>query len=187
MVMEGDEAGRRSRLTSKSGFRTGIKVSLCLAEHVQGASGPTRSGWDRRAALVWGRGPQTAKGPHTQGLCSVSSRLLDDKRRRRAFRRLTMLSSACQVPAGQKGRLRGPDLRPDADDVSSRAAPELGTEAGRTRATCNSCACAGHVAWETWVPPGAGDRSCPAGLGRHGAAAHRQRVTQDVPCFVSLP
>lgn len=98
--MEGDEAGRRSRLISKSGFRTGIKVSLCLAEHVQGASGPARSGWDRRAALVWGRGPQTAKGPHTQGLCSVSSRLLD-KRRCCAFRRLATLSSACQVPGKQ--------------------------------------------------------------------------------------
>lgn len=36
MVTEGDEAGRRSRLTSKSGFRTGVKVSLGLAEHVRG-------------------------------------------------------------------------------------------------------------------------------------------------------
>lgn len=36
---------------------------------------------DRQAALRWGRGSQTAKGPHTQGLFSASSRLLDDKRR----------------------------------------------------------------------------------------------------------
>lgn len=45
-------------------------------------------------------GAQTAKGPHTQGLVSESSRLLDDKRRRWAFR-LTALSSACQAPGKQ--------------------------------------------------------------------------------------
>lgn len=48
-----------------------------------------------------GRGSQTARGPHTQGLSSGSSRLPEDKRRRCVFRRLTTLSSACQAPGKQ--------------------------------------------------------------------------------------
>lgn len=55
----------------------------------------------RRGARGRGRGPQTARGPHTQGLCLGSSRLPDDKRWRCVFRRLAMLSSACQVPGKQ--------------------------------------------------------------------------------------
>lgn len=66
------------------------------------------AGWARGAAPVrmdgceggvqpgcWGRGAQTASGPHTQGLSSGSSR-----RRRWVFRPLTALS-ACQAPGKQ--------------------------------------------------------------------------------------
>lgn len=130
MVMHGDEAGR-SRLTSVSGWHTGIPVSMCPAEDAQEASGPVRPGWTTgtgRQPCDGGGGSQTAKGPHTQGLFSASSRLLDDKRRCCVLRWLTTLSSACQVPGGQKGRLQEPDVWPGPDGVSSRAAPELGTD-----------------------------------------------------------
>lgn len=61
----------------------------------------------RRGARGRGRGPQTARGPHTQGLCLGSSRLPDDKRWRCVFRRLAMLSSACQVPGEEKRKVLG--------------------------------------------------------------------------------
>lgn len=57
--------------------------------------------WGQEGAQVQGWGSQTAKGPHTQGLSSRSSRLPDDKRRCCVFRRLTTLSSACQLPGKQ--------------------------------------------------------------------------------------
>lgn len=64
----------------------------------------------RRGVLVQGLGSQMAKGPHTQGLLSGSSRLPDDKRRCCVFRRLTLLS-ACQEPGGEKRRVIGPLAR----------------------------------------------------------------------------
>lgn len=76
------------------------------------------AGWARGAAPVrmdgceggvqpgcWGRGAQTASGPHTQGLSSGSSR-----RRRWVFRPLTALS-ACQAPIPQCLWGRTPELR----------------------------------------------------------------------------
>lgn len=103
MVLEGEEAGR-SRLTSVSGWHMGIPVSMRPAEGAQEARGPVRPGWTAgtgRQPCDGGGGSQTAKGPHTQGLFSASSRLLDDKRRCCVLRRLTTLSSACQVPGKQ--------------------------------------------------------------------------------------
>lgn len=66
-------------------------------------------GAGRREPRCTGWGSQTAKGPHTQGLSSGSSRLPDDKRRRCVFRRLTTLSSACQVPGEERRKRMGAD------------------------------------------------------------------------------
>lgn len=127
-------AGRRSRLASTPGSHVGLPLRMPRRPR----SSESRMGGGDRRGLWPGAGSQTARGPHTQRPLSASSRLLDDRRRRRGCRRLSALSSACQVPEeGEEGHRARPRPGPW---VSSSAARGLGTEAGGMRVTRN-CAC----------------------------------------------
>lgn len=127
-----------------------------------------------------GGGSQTARGPHTQGLSSGSSRLPEDKRRRCVFRRLTTLSSACQAPEKGKARLLELDLRIGPDGVPSRAAWEFGTKAGRLPFTWSSHGVPTTAREESGavVPTGPGT---VADTGAHNGGTHGM-----VPAFWDL-
>lgn len=136
-------------------------------------------------------GAQTAKGPHTQGVVSESSRLLDDKRRRWAFR-LTALSSACQAPGEQKMNITG--ARPLARSrwCLQQGSPGVSTEGAgcvspetpmRVRATALV-----RKNGEKQVLTGA--EAAPAPWAKYShchCGSQTGRDMKDVPCFVNLP
>lgn len=111
----------------------GSITSPCVLPRRPRRSAVQRGLW---GSPVRGWGSQTARGPHTQGLLSGSSRLPDDRRRRGVFRRLTTLSSACQAPEERKERLLQPDPRLPGWRLR-QGSPEVCRKAGGRRVTWN--------------------------------------------------
>lgn len=169
VVTEGDEAGRRSRLTSKSGFHTGVKVSLGLAEHVRGGQRSREVGVGPEGSPGVGPGPSDGqRTPHAGPVLGVLQAA-----GRRAPRALCVptaddvvvsLPGACRTESKVTGA--GPSAR-------CRWRLRQGSPGARQDAcaACSSCPCVCRPPRVgEGVPPGAGDRSCPPppGLGSHG-------------------